>query len=58
MADLLQRECGVEVNRVKGSIQELSVQVGDQVVARKKWFRFPEDAALVGVVKQALAATA
>lgn len=45
----------MEVNRVKGSIQELSVLVGDQVVARKKWFRFPKDEAVVSAVRQALA---
>jgi hypothetical protein len=54
VAELLKQEVGAEVSLVKGSIQELSVRVGDQVVARKKWFRFPKDDALVARVKQAL----
>jgi hypothetical protein len=55
VADLLKKELGIEPSQVGGRIQELSVQVGHQVVARKKWFRFPEDDAVVAAVREALA---
>ncbi|MBI2948960.1 MAG: hypothetical protein HYY23_15070 [Verrucomicrobia bacterium] len=54
MAELLKKELGVEASQVKGRIQELSIQVGNQVVARKKWFRFPEDQTVVAAVRKAL----
>lgn len=54
VAELLKKELGVEASQVKGRIQELSVHVGNQVVARKKWFRFPKDDTVVAAVRQAL----
>ena len=57
MAALLKKELGSDVNRVKGRIQEFSVRVGDEVVARKRWFRWPTDEAIVTAVRQALVAS-
>ncbi|MHB8521304.1 MAG: hypothetical protein ACYDH9_11185 [Limisphaerales bacterium] len=54
MAELLKQEFGIEPSRVNGGFQELSVWVGDQPVARKKWFRFPKDEALVAAVREVL----
>jgi len=56
VAELLKKELGVEVSEAEGSFRELSVLVDNQVVARRKWFRFPKDADLLASVRQAAAA--
>ncbi len=55
VADTLKENLGVEVSETKGSFRELSVLVDNQVVARRKWFRFPKDQDLVATVRQAAA---
>ena len=53
VAATLKRELGVEADLVNGRIQELSVLVGGEVVAQKRWFRFPNDQAVVMAVRDA-----
>ncbi|MBI4660314.1 MAG: hypothetical protein HY735_15875 [Verrucomicrobia bacterium] len=55
VAARLKQDLGVEPKLAHGRLQELSVLVGDKVVARKKWFRFPKDEAVVAAVRTALA---
>ncbi len=42
MAEVLKAEPGVEVNLIDGKRGELTVSVGDHVVAKKGWFRMPD----------------
>lgn len=54
MAELLKRELGVETKLVEGGRGEFTVWVGDEVVARKGWFGFPEDEKVLAAVREAL----
>ena len=55
MADLIRRELGVETELVEGDRGEFTVWVGERVVARKGWVRFPPDQRVLSEVRQALA---
>ena len=55
MAELIKRELGVEPELIEGDRGEFSVWVGDQVVAKKGWVRFPADVKVLSAVRQALA---
>ncbi len=56
MAELIERELGVEAELVEGRRGEFTVWVGDRVVARKGWLRFPADQRVLREVRQALGA--
>jgi hypothetical protein len=57
VADLLKKELGsVEVQMKPGSFGEFRVVVAGRTIARKRWFRFPTDEAILAAVRQALAA--
>ena len=56
MAELIKRELGVGTELVEGDRGEFTVWVGDRVVAKKGWVRFPPDGKVVAAVRQALAA--
>ena len=55
MAEQIRRELGVEPELVEGDRGEFTVWVGDRVVARKGWVRFPSDERVLAAVRQALA---
>lgn len=55
MAELIKRELGVEPELIEGDRGEFSVWVGDQLVAKKGWVRFPPDQRVLSAVRQALA---
>ncbi len=55
MAELIRRELGVEPELVEGDRGEFTVWVGDRVVAKKGWVRFPPDERVLSGVRQALA---
>ena len=55
MADLIKRELGVETELVEGDRGEFTVWVGERVVAKKGWVRFPSDQRVLSGVRQALA---
>ena len=55
MAELIKRELGIETELVEGDRGEFTVWVGDQVVAKKGWVRFPPDQKVLSAVKLALA---
>jgi RIO-like serine/threonine protein kinase len=57
VADLLRKELGAEVHLVHGSFQEFTVLVEEETVARKKWFRFPNDQTLLEEVRRTLERT-
>jgi len=50
---LLKRELGVDVETVGGKNGEFTVWVGDQLVARKGWIRFPSDQKVLDAVRAA-----
>ena len=54
MAELLKRELGVEPELVEGDRGEFTVWVGDRVVAKKGWVRFPGDGRVLAGVRRAL----
>ena len=54
MAELLKRELGVETKLIEGGRGEFTVWVGDEVVAKKGWFGFPEDEKVLAAVREAL----
>lgn len=54
MAELIKRELGVEPELVEGDRGEFTVRVGDRVVAKKGWVRFPRDETVLAGVRQAL----
>ena len=56
MAELIKRELGVEPELIEGDRGEFTVWVGDRVVAKKGWVRFPPDSKVLSEVRQALAA--
>jgi len=51
---LLKKELGVDVEIVGGKTGEFTVWVGDEVVARKGWIRFPSDQTVLDAVGAAL----
>jgi hypothetical protein len=51
---LLKKELGVDVETTGGKTGEFTVSVGDQVVARKGWIRFPSDQSVLHAVTAAL----
>jgi hypothetical protein len=51
---LLKKELDIEVETVGGKTGELTVWVGDQLVARKGRIRFPGDQTVLQAVKAAL----
>ena len=55
MAELIRREIGVEPELIEGELGEFSVWVGDRIVAKKGWVRFPADQSVLSAVRQALA---
>ena len=55
MAELIKRELGVEPELVEGDRGEFTVWVGDRVVAKKGWVRFPPDKKVLAAVQKALA---
>ena len=54
MAELLKRELGVEAELIEGDRGEFTIWVGDRVVAKKGWVRFPPDGRVLASVRQAL----
>lgn len=55
MAELIKREMGVEPELVEGDRGEFSVWVGDRLVAKKGWVRFPSDEKVLAAVRDAIA---
>jgi len=51
---LLKKELGVDVETAGGGLGEFTVWVGDRMVARKGWLRFPSDQRVLGAVRAAL----
>ena len=51
----MERELNVETKLIEGGRGEFTVWVGDEVVARKGWFGFPEDEKVLAAVREALA---
>jgi hypothetical protein len=51
---LLRKELGTDVDVVEGDAGEFSVLVGDRIVARKAWLRFPSDQRVLEAVRTAL----
>jgi hypothetical protein len=54
VAALLKNELGVEVETTGGKTGEFTVWVGDQLVAKKGWIRFPSDDRVLEAVRSAL----
>ncbi len=54
MAELIKRELGIQPELVEGKRGEFTVSVGDQVVAKKGWVKFPPDEKVLSAVQQAL----
>jgi hypothetical protein len=54
MAELIKRELGVQPELIEGDRGEFSVWVGNQVVAKKGWLRFPSDQKVLTAVRQAI----
>jgi hypothetical protein len=55
VAELIERELGMATELVEGDRGEFTVWVGEQVVAKKGWVRFPADQKVLEAVRQALA---
>jgi hypothetical protein len=55
VAELIKRELGVEPELIEGDRGEFTVWVGDRVVAKKGWVRFPTDESVLAAVRAALA---
>ncbi len=55
MAELLRRELGVQPELIEGDRGEFSVWVGNQIVAKKRWLRFPSDKKVLTAVRQSIA---
>jgi hypothetical protein len=54
VAELIKGELGIEPELVEGERGEFTVWVGDQIVAKKGWVRFPPDQGVLSAVRQAL----
>lgn len=55
MAELIKRELGIEAELVGGNRGEFTVWVGERLVAKKGWVRFPSEQKVLSAVRQALA---
>jgi hypothetical protein len=55
VAELIRRELGTEPELVEGERGEFTVWVGDRMVAKKGWVRFPSDQRVLSAVRQTLA---
>jgi hypothetical protein len=55
VAALIKKETGVDTELVEGGRGEFTVWVGEEVVARKDSFGFPEENEALAAVRQALA---
>lgn len=55
MAERIRSALGVEAELVEGGRGEFAVWVGDEVVAKKGWVRFPAEEKVVAAVREALA---
>ncbi|MBA3716294.1 MAG: hypothetical protein H0W76_28210 [Pyrinomonadaceae bacterium] len=51
---MLKRELDVEAELIEGGRGEFTVWVGDDVVAKKGWVRFPKEEVILSAVRQAL----
>jgi len=56
VAALLKKELGVDVETTGGKTSEFSVWVDGKVVAKKGWFKFPDDSTVLEAVRKELAA--
>jgi hypothetical protein len=54
VADLINRELGIQPELIEGDRGEFSVWVGNQVVAKKRLLRFPSDQKVLTAVRQAI----
>jgi hypothetical protein len=54
VAERIEHELGVVPNLIEGNRGEFTVLVGEQVVAKKGWVRFPSDATVLSAVRRAL----
>jgi hypothetical protein len=54
VAELINRELGIQPELVEGDRGEFTVWVGDRMVAKKGWVRFPQDKKVLSAVQQAL----
>lgn len=54
MAAKIKSELGVEAELVGGDRGEFTVWVGDRLVAKKGWVRFPPDQKVLVAVREAL----
>jgi len=54
VAALLKKEFGTDVETTGGKTGEFTVWVGDELVARKAWLRFPSDRKVLEAVRVAL----
>lgn len=55
MAELIRRELDTKPELIEGGRGEFTVWVGDRLVAKKGWVRFPSDERVLTAVRQALA---
>jgi hypothetical protein len=51
VAELLKRELGIEPELIEGDRGEFTVWVGERVVAKKWWVRFPPDRRVLSAVR-------
>jgi len=51
---LIKKELGADVETTGGDPGEFTVWVGDKIVARKSWLRFPADQRVLEAVRAAL----
>lgn len=54
MAESIKRELGTEAELVEGERGEFTVWVGERLVAKKGWVRFPSDERVLSAVREAL----
>lgn len=55
MAAFLKEKLGIEVQIIEGDRGEFTVWVGEQMVAKKGWIRFPSNDKVLTAVREALA---
>jgi hypothetical protein len=55
VAELIKRELGIEPDLVEGDRGEFTIWVGNRMVAKKGWVRFPQDKRVLSAVQQVLA---
>jgi hypothetical protein len=54
VAELIRRELGTDPELVEGERGEFTVWVGERLVAKKGWVRFPPDQRVLSAVRQAI----